>query len=119
MKMVYLLKLMIVAGVLLSCQSTERTDENVTAQNETSDTAKITITAQKLYDKLENPWGLVWLPDGRLLVTERAGEILVFKDDKFTGEKLTGVPEVLNKGQGGLLDINLHPDYANNGWIYI
>jgi glucose/arabinose dehydrogenase len=43
----------------------------------------------------------------------------VFKDDKFTGEKLSGVPEVFNQGQGGLLDIQLHPDYAQNGWIYI
>lgn len=62
---------------------------------------------------------MAWLPDGRLLVTERAGEILVFKYDKFTGEKLTGVPAVFNQGQGGLLDITLHPDYKNNQWIYI
>jgi len=62
---------------------------------------------------------MVWLPDGRMLVTERAGEILVFKNDQFTGEKLAGVPKVLNKGQGGLLDITLHPDYARNKWIYI
>lgn len=62
---------------------------------------------------------MVWLPDGRMLVTERAGEILVFKDDKFTGEKFTGVPEVFAKGQGGLLDIELHPNYKDNQWIYI
>jgi glucose/arabinose dehydrogenase len=77
------------------------------------------FTVEKLYDNLTNPWGMAWLPDGRLLVTERAGQILVFKDDKFTGEKLSGVPEVFAKGQGGLLDIQLHPDYAQNGWIYI
>lgn len=74
---------------------------------------------QKLYDQLRNPWGMAWLPDGRLLVTERSGEILVFKNDKFTGEKLTGVPAVFNKGQGGLMDIQLHPNYAQNKWIYI
>lgn len=62
---------------------------------------------------------MTWLPDGRMLVTERAGEILIFKDDKYTGEKLTGVPAVFNQGQGGLLDITLHPDYENNPWIYI
>jgi glucose/arabinose dehydrogenase len=44
---------------------------------------------------------------------------LVFRNDKFTGEKLTGVPEVFNQGQGGLMDIQLHPDYRQNGWIYI
>ena len=62
---------------------------------------------------------MVWLPDGRALVTERAGEILVFKNDKFSGEKLEGVPAVYKKGQGGLLDIQLHPEYKENGWIYI
>ncbi len=77
------------------------------------------FTVEKLYENLNNPWGMAWLPDGRLLVTERAGQILVFKDDKFTGEKLSGVPEVFAQGQGGLLDIQLHPDYAQNGWIYI
>lgn len=73
----------------------------------------------KLYEKLQNPWGMVWLPDGRLLVTEKAGEILVFRNNKFTGEKLSGVPKVADNGQGGLLDITLHPDYKTNGWIYI
>ncbi|WP_337043559.1 PQQ-dependent sugar dehydrogenase [Emticicia sp. 17c] len=77
------------------------------------------FTTEKLYDGLVNPWGMAWLPDGRLLVTERAGQILVFKNDKFTGEKLSGVPEVFNRGQGGLLDIQLDPDYKKNGWIYI
>jgi len=84
-----------------------------------ADSAHPDFTVEKLYENLNNPWGMAWLPDGRLLVTERAGQILVFKDDKFTGEKLSGVPEVFNQGQGGLLDIQLHPDYAQNGWIYI
>lgn len=77
------------------------------------------ITAQTLYDGLKNPWGLAWLPDGRMLVTERSGEILVFKNDKFTGEKISGVPAVFNNGQGGLLDIVVHPKYNENKWIYI
>ncbi len=84
-----------------------------------ADSVHSDFTVEKLYENLNNPWGMAWLPDGRLLVTERAGQILVFKDDKFTGEKLSGVPEVFNQGQGGLLDIQLHPDHAQNGWIYI
>jgi glucose/arabinose dehydrogenase len=62
---------------------------------------------------------MAWLPDGRMLVTEKAGEILVFRDGRFTGEKLSGVPKVMSGGQGGLLDIKLHPDYDKNQWIYI
>jgi len=72
-----------------------------------------------LYKGFKNPWGMVWLPDGRMLVTEKAGEILVFRDGKYTGEKLSGVPAVVDGGQGGLLDIKLHPDYDKNKWIYI
>lgn len=82
-----------------------------------ADSSKYTI--KKLYSDFKNPWGMVWLPDGRMLVTERAGEILVFKNDKYTGVKLSGVPKVFSKGQGGLLDIKLHPGYNNNKWIYI
>ncbi|WMN07953.1 PQQ-dependent sugar dehydrogenase [Marivirga arenosa] len=69
-------------------------------------------------DGLENPWGMTWLPDGKMLVTEKRGEILVIENDAFEGVKLKGVPEVYNRGQGGLLDIQAHPNYAENGWIY-
>lgn len=119
MKNVFLLPLItLFTAIVLSCQSApESNSSNAPAGTPAPDSTR--ITAQRIYDGLKNPWGIAALPDGRLLVTERAGEILVFKDDKFTGEKLSGVPQVLNKGQGGLLDIKLHPDYANNGWIYI
>jgi aldose sugar dehydrogenase len=86
---------------------------------DTAPDAPLTYTVQTLYESFNNPWGMTWLPDGRMLVTERAGDILVFKNDKFTGEKLTGVPKVFNNGQGGLLDIQVHPNYATNKWIYI
>lgn len=98
----------------------EQVNSNNTDQpSSKSDSSREDFTTVHLYDSLQNPWGMVWLPDGRMLVTERAGEILIFRNDKFTGEKLSGVPAVFNHGQGGLLDIKLHPDYANNKWIYI
>jgi aldose sugar dehydrogenase len=102
-----------------SCDSPDSGTVQSSNEDVSADSAKLAVTAQKLYDSLNNPWGMAWLPDGRLLVTERAGEILVFKNDTFTGEKLKGVPEVFNKGQGGLMDIKLHPNYASNQWIYI
>lgn len=68
---------------------------------------------------LKNPWGMVFLPDGRILVTDRAGDINIIKDGKLLDEKIQGVPEVYAQGQGGLLDITLHPDYETNGWIYL
>ena len=102
----------------LSCQSS---DGNAGYFNQKSSFNDSThgFTVQKLYEDFSNPWGLAWLPDGRLLVTERAGEILVFKNDRYTGQKLKGVPKVFDVGQGGLLDITLHPEYAKNKWIYI
>jgi glucose/arabinose dehydrogenase len=101
--------------IISSCEAAE----NVGTDPVSGDPAKLEVSTEKLYEDFKNPWGMTWLPDGRLLVTEKAGEILVFKDDKFTGEKLSGLPQVSSAGQGGLLDIQLHPDYKTNGWIYI
>ena len=63
------------------------------------------------------PWGFVFLPDESMLITEKEGKIIHFKDGKKT--EVQGVPEVYNRGQGGLLDIALHPNYEENGWIYM
>ncbi|MBC7922313.1 MAG: PQQ-dependent sugar dehydrogenase [Ferruginibacter sp.] len=84
-----------------------------------ADSAKSELAVDTLYNGFKNPWGMTWLPDGRMLVTEKSGEILVFKNGKHTGEKLTGVPAVSDEGQGGLLDIKVHPNYQKNNWIYI
>lgn len=64
------------------------------------------------------PWGMVWLPDGDMLVTNRRGELYRVSNGQLSAP-LAGVPEVHANGQGGLLDIALHPDYASNGWLYI
>lgn len=62
-------------------------------------------------------WGLDFLPGGEFIFTEKKGNIYRKSGDVVT--KLTGVPEVLSKGQGGMLDIRVHPDYSENGWIYV
>ena len=68
---------------------------------------------------LENPWSIAFLPDGRMLVTERAGRLrLVTHDFKLNPKPIDGLPEVVPQGQGGLFDVVLHPQYAQNGWIY-
>jgi glucose/arabinose dehydrogenase len=104
--------------VTTSCQSSANNKPQ--AAGDTTSTAQAAaVKADTLYKGFQNPWGMAWLPDGRMLVTEKAGEILVFRDGKFTGEKLSGVPAVADAGQGGLLDIKLHPDYDKNKWIYI
>lgn len=64
------------------------------------------------------PWGMVWLPNGDMLVSERKGEIFRVRDGKKLG-MIEGVPAVRASGQGGLMDLELHPEYAHNGWLYM
>jgi len=68
---------------------------------------------------LEHPWAVAFLPDGRMLVTERPGRLRVIgKDGRLDPEPVSGLPRVDAQGQGGLLDVALHPQFAANGWIY-
>ena len=74
-------------------------------------------THQVVVSDITIPWGFVFLPDNSMLITEKKGNLIHFKEGKKTFIK--GLPEIKLQGQGGLLDIELHPDYAKNGWIYI
>ena len=68
---------------------------------------------------LQNPWSIAFLPDGRMLVTERPGRLrIIGRDFKLDPKPVEGLPEVVATGQGGLFDVVLHPQYADNGWIY-
>jgi glucose/arabinose dehydrogenase len=67
---------------------------------------------------LEHPWGLAFLPDGRMLVTERPGRMRIIERDGRLNEPLAGLPPVVASGQGGLLDVVLHPQFAQNQLVY-
>ena len=67
---------------------------------------------------LEHPWSMAFLPDGRLLVTERPGRLRIIKDGALLAQAVAGLPPIEARGQGGLLDIALHPHFAENGWVY-
>jgi glucose/arabinose dehydrogenase len=77
------------------------------------------VRAQTIARGLEHPWGLAFLPDGRLLVTERPGRLRVIDPDGRISEPLAGVPEVVARGQGGLLDVALDPRFADNRLVYL
>ncbi len=62
-------------------------------------------------------WSMAFFPDGAMLVTQRDGVLWRFENRQ--GTKIKGIPEVWQRGQGGLLEVALHPDYADNGWIYL
>lgn len=116
--------LLFALGTLVSLQActakeTEPTPDPTSELKFTTSTDKMVIKIDTLYTGFQNPWGMTWISENRMLVTEKKGEILIFKDDKYTGQKVTGLPSVYNNGQAGLLDITVHPNYAQNGWIYI
>jgi len=74
---------------------------------------------QTVVEGLDIPWGMAFLPNGSMLITERDGTLRLVNDGDLVVEPVGGVPEVFARNQGGLLDITLHPDYEENGWIYI
>ncbi|MEZ7495795.1 PQQ-dependent sugar dehydrogenase [Leeuwenhoekiella aequorea] len=83
----------------------------------------IPITTSNSYDHevivpdLINPWGMVFLPDGSMLITEKEGKLIHFS--KGEKNEVSGVPEVYNRGQGGLLDIQLSPNYSEDHFLYL
>lgn len=68
---------------------------------------------------LATPWSLDFLPDGRMLVTNRPGTMHVIGKDGKLGPAITGVPQSVELGQGGLMEVAVHPDFRPNGWIYL
>jgi len=68
---------------------------------------------------LEHPWGMAWLPDGSLLISERPGRLRIVRKGMLDPLPITGVPEVLAAGQGGLLDVSVHPRFRENRFVYL
>ena len=68
---------------------------------------------------LQNPWGIAFLPGGDILVTEKPGRLRIIREGRLLPDAVPGIPEVLAQGQGGLLDVQPHPDFATNRLIYI
>lgn len=89
------------------------------AQGQVFDSREHRFEAVVLTGGLANPWGLAFLPDGRMLITERPGRLRIFDAGTGLSRPLSGLPEVFARDQGGLLDVVPHPDYADNGWIYL
>jgi glucose/arabinose dehydrogenase len=74
----------------------------------------------RLTEGLDHPWGLAFLPDGRMLVTERPGRLrVVDKSGRLEPRPIAGLPPIVAQGQGGLLDVALHPRFADNSFVYL
>ena len=114
-----LFSMFLIQVIACSPNDQESKPDSVSGAKFTTQTARMTIKVDTLYKGLQNPWGMTWISEGRMLVTERKGEILIFKNDTYSGQKVQGLPAVYANGQAGLLDIAVHPNYAQNGWIYL
>jgi len=78
-----------------------------------------TFRVATVVEGLEHPWGMAFLPDGSILVTERPGRLRLVRNGALEPEPIAGVPEVWARGQGGLLDVALHPDFERNRLVYL
>lgn len=72
-----------------------------------------------LAEKLNHPWSIAFLPDGRLLITERAGQLRLLQDGRLRPDPIFGLPAIAQRGQGGLLDVVLHPNFERNRMLYL
>ena len=73
----------------------------------------------KVVEGLDHPWSVAFLPDGRMLVTERSGRLRIVRDGKLDPQPVSGLPQIAQHGQGGLLDVALHPRFAENSLVYL
>ena len=92
---------------------------NAQAKDIKSVTSKqATFQVEQLASGLSHPWALVFLPNKDILITERTGNLRIFRNNRLEPNPIEGLPEIAVGGQGGLLDIVTHPDYAQNKLIY-
>jgi glucose/arabinose dehydrogenase len=89
------------------------------SEAQTLTTATATIRVVPVASGLQNPWSLAFLPNGDILVTERAGRLRIVRGGTLDPEPIAGVPAAVAQGQGGLLEVTLHPNFAQNQVIYL
>lgn len=78
-----------------------------------------TLLVSELQNGLQSPWGMAFLPDGRLLITQKSGQMLIVSaDGKRIVSKLVNLPAVASQGQGGLLDVAVDPDFKQTNYVY-
>lgn len=104
-------------GLLLLCSGLLLQQPAHAAETATATSGQVQL--KTVVEGLNEPWGMAFLPDGRLLITEKSGKLRLVENGKLLPQAIGGVPAVVDRGQGGLLDIALHPRYAENGWLYL
>ena len=102
---------------LFSCST--KADESYGWDTSVEKTDKESFIVENFIDGFEIPWGMCFLPNKDLLVSDRNGTLWQIKKDGKSKKKISGVPKVKYKGQGGLLDVQIHPNFIDNNLVYI
>lgn len=89
------------------------------ASNQASAQGVAGYNLETVVDGLDSPWGLAILPDGDMLITELTGDLRHIRNGKLVAQAVAGVPQSLYGGQGGLMDIVIHPNYDENRYVYL
>ena len=82
-------------------------------------TEKGPVRVEEITNVLNQPWGIDFLPDGRMIVTEKPGRLRIVERNGRVSPPIRGLPRVRSAGQGGLLDVTLHPDFGSNRLVYL
>lgn len=128
--MIRLLTVSMTAALLMlvqGCSSDAQNNSNQAAEGEVHPSVHHDFRVVEVVDGLVHPWAIAFLPNGDLLVTERdgsgsrdgVGALRIVRDGELLPDPVPGVPEARTGGQGGLLDVVLHPDFEENRWIYL
>ncbi|BAY84827.1 glucose dehydrogenase-B [Calothrix parasitica NIES-267] len=126
----------IILLALGACSSTDNSssaqnaNQSTTAQNTNSPTSKNPLFSDKnvavaknfkattVLQGLERPWGMTWLTDGAMLITERPGRVRIVRNGTLDPNPIAGVPEIFASNQGGLMDVSVHPNFEKNAKVY-
>ena len=109
------LNLIMLFFLLIVCSSNLSAQPSIT---KTDVPAERGFHTKALVEGLIHPWGMAWLPNGDLLITERSGSLRLVRGNKLVSAPVAGVAEVFTAGQGGLLDVSLHPRFKENHKLY-
>jgi len=102
---------LLIAAILIGCTSTGETEQ--------APLPDLEYSYELVTGGIEVPWGMAWLPNGDMLVTERGGKLFIFRNGELMEVPSSSLPDdIYANGQGGFLDVDVHPNYDENGWIY-
>lgn len=104
------MKILLLMATLVACTSTGETEQ--------APPPDMNYSYELVTGGIEVPWGMAWLPNGNMLITDRSGKLFIYSDELTEVSSATLPGDIFARGQGGFLDVEVHPNYEENGWIY-